>query len=200
MDEPLAALDAARKAEILPYLERLQAELALPIVYVTHAMDEVARLADHLVLLDAGRVLAAGPLAELLARPDLPLQRADDAGAVVDAEVAEHDAAYGLSRVVFDGGALWVGGTSSPVGRRVRARVLARDVSVALQPPEATSILNVLPAVLETLHADAQHGAAAPARGPARRCWRASRARAARRWRCSRACALYAQVKGVALM
>ena len=91
MDEPLAALDAARKAEILPYLEQLHRELAMPIVYVTHAMDEAARLADHLVLMQAGAVEAAGPLAELMARTDLSLSRQDEAGVVIDAEIAEHD-------------------------------------------------------------------------------------------------------------
>jgi molybdate transport system ATP-binding protein len=154
MDEPLAALDAQRKAEILPYLERLHHELALPIVYVTHAMDEVARLADHLVLLDAGRVLAAGPLAELLARPDLPLVRQDDAGVVIEATVAEHDRAYGLSRLVFGGGALWVGETAAAPGQTVRARVLARDVSVTRQPPLQTSVVNVLPVWLEAISTD----------------------------------------------
>ena len=154
MDEPLAALDAARKGEILPYLERLQRELALPIVYVTHAMDEVTRLADHLVLLDAGRVLAAGPLAELLSRTDLPLPHADDAGAVMTAEVAELDSAYGLTRIAFDGGSLWVGATQAALGQAVRARVLARDVSVSRQRPAETSILNVLPAVLTGLEPD----------------------------------------------
>ena len=154
MDEPLAALDSQRKAEILPYLERLHRELALPILYVTHAMDEVARLADHLVLLDAGRVLAAGPLAELLARPDLPLARQDDAGVVIEATVAEHDRAYGLSRVVFGGGALWVGETAAGPGQAVRARVLARDVSVTRQRPVETSVVNVLPVWLESLAAD----------------------------------------------
>ncbi|MDH4391658.1 MAG: molybdenum ABC transporter ATP-binding protein, partial [Aquabacterium sp.] len=154
MDEPLAALDAARKAEILPYLERLHRALALPIVYVTHAMDEVARLADHLVLLDAGQVRAAGPLAELLARPDLPLARQDEAGVVIAAQVDQHDTAYGLTRVAFDGGALWVGQTATAPGEAVRARVLARDVSVARQPPQESSVLNVLPVVLDSLQAD----------------------------------------------
>jgi ABC-type molybdate transport system ATPase subunit len=87
MDEPLAALDAARKAEVLPYLERLHRELQLPVVYVTHAMDEATRLADHLVMLDAGRVRAAGPVAEVMARPDLPLTRREDAGVVLNARV-----------------------------------------------------------------------------------------------------------------
>ena len=154
MDEPLAALDAPRKAEILPYLERLHRELALPIVYVTHAMDEVARLADHLVLLDAGQVRAAGPLAELLARPDLPLARQDDAGVVIDARLAEHDREYGLSRISFAGGALWVGESAAAAGDAVRARVLARDVSVTRALPTETSVLNLLPVRLDSLQTD----------------------------------------------
>ncbi|HSW08560.1 molybdenum ABC transporter ATP-binding protein [Aquabacterium sp.] len=164
MDEPLAALDAARKAEILPYLERLHSELAMPIVYVTHAMDEVARLADHLVLMDAGRVLAAGPLAELLARTDLPLARADDAGVVLHTRVLAHDAAYGLSRLGLSppgldaggdpAGALWVGAVPQPPGSAVRVRVLARDVSVVRRAAADTSILNVLPVTLLGLHTD----------------------------------------------
>ena len=114
MDEPLAALDASRKAEILPYLERLHGELAMPIVYVTHAMDEVARLADHLVLMRAGSVLAAGPLSELLARTDLPLAQADDAGVVIDAVVAAHDAPYHLTRLQLPAGGLWIGLVDKP--------------------------------------------------------------------------------------
>ncbi len=148
MDEPLAALDAARKVEILPYLERLHGELALPIVYVTHAMDEVARLADHLVLMHEGRVLAAGPLTELMARTDLPLARLDDAGVVITAEVAEHDTLHGMTRIAFNGSSLWVGLSAALQGQPVRARILARDVSVTRQQPVETSILNVLPVVL----------------------------------------------------
>ncbi len=152
MDEPLAALDAARKAEILPYLERLHRELALPIVYVTHALDEVARLADHLVLLQQGRVLAQGPAAELMARADLPLGQQDEAGVLIDAEVAEHDPAYGLTRIAFAGTGLWVGELAQPPGQRVRARVLARDVSVSRVPPQQSSVLNALPVTLQSLH------------------------------------------------
>ncbi len=151
MDEPLAALDAARKAEILPYLERLHRELALPVVYVTHAMDEVARLADHLMLMHEGRILAAGPLTELMARTDLPLARLDDAGVVITAEVAEHDTLHGMTRIAFNGSSLWVGQSTAPLGQPVRARILARDVSVARQRPVETSILNVLPVVLESV-------------------------------------------------
>ncbi|WP_157268623.1 molybdenum ABC transporter ATP-binding protein [Azohydromonas aeria] len=162
MDEPLAALDAPRKAEILPYLERLQRELALPILYVTHALDEVARLADHLVLLESGRVRAAGPLAELMARTDLPALSGragggapDEAGVVIDARVLERDEAYGLVRIGFTGGELWVGeGPNTALGARVRARVLARDVSLARVRPQESSIVNVLPAVVEQVQAD----------------------------------------------
>ena len=149
MDEPLAALDAERKAEILPYLERLHRELALPVVYVTHAMDEVARLADHLVLIRDGQVEAAGPLVELMARTDLRLSRQDDVGVVLEARVVEHDPAHGMTRIGFNGTTLWVGEAAAPPGARVRARVLARDVSVTRQRPGETSILNVLPVLLQ---------------------------------------------------
>lgn len=203
MDEPLAALDAPRKAEILPYLERLHRELALPIVYVTHALDEVARLADHLVLLDTGRVRAAGPLAELLARPDLPLARQDDAGVVITARVDHHDTAYGLTRVAFDGGALWVGQTDAAPGEPVRARVLARDVSVTRQPPQETSVLNVLPVVLESLQADRSTALLRLRLGTADApVWLLARItrRSAETLALQPGDALFAQVKGVALM
>lgn len=209
MDEPLAALDAARKAEILPYLEGLQAELQLPIVYVTHAIDEVARLADHLVLLQAGRVLADGPLAQLLARPDLPLAQADDAGVVLQARVLAHDSAYGLSQITVPGGHLWVGETRAAPGSPVRARVLARDVSVTRQPPLETSIVNVLPVQLQELRADRASVLLrlALTSGPGQPAPTGGTALLARITR--KSCealaltpgdALYAQVKGVALM
>ena len=166
LDEPLAALDAARKADILPTLEHLARQFALPIILVTHALDEVMRLADHLVLMDAGRVSAAGPVMALLSRPDLAISRQDDAGVVIEAELAEHDSAYGLSRIAFDGGALWLGAASATrgtgqtpaIGQRVRARVLARDVSVTRQPAADSSILNILPVTLESLHLDGHTG------------------------------------------
>ncbi|GCL61589.1 molybdenum ABC transporter ATP-binding protein [Pseudaquabacterium pictum] len=204
MDEPLAALDAPRKAEILPYLERLHRELALPIVYVTHAMDEVARLADHLVLLEAGRVRAAGPLAELLARPDLPLARQDEAGVVLSARVDQHDPAYGLTRVAFDGGTLWVGETAAAPGEAVRARVLARDVSVARQRPQDTSVLNVLPVVLDSVQADRSTALlrlrlGGPGGDPVWLLARITR-RSADALALQPGDALFAQIKGVALM
>ena len=147
MDEPLAALDLKRKREILPYLERMHDELSIPIIYVSHAPDEVARLADHLVLLDAGRVVASGPLTETLARADLPPVFADDTGVVLDTVLAGHEADE-LSRLAFAGGFLFVGRRSEPVGGRLRCRIHARDVSIALERPQRSSIVNLLPAVV----------------------------------------------------
>ncbi|BAL26755.1 molybdenum ABC transporter ATP-binding protein [Azoarcus sp. KH32C] len=155
MDEPLAALDLRRKAEILPYLERLHDTLDIPVVYVSHAPEEVARLADHVVLLDGGRVLAAGPIGEVMARLDLPLARDEDAFVVIDAMVAGHDEAYALSRLEFAGLPLWLAGLDTRLGAPVRARVLARDVSLALAERHDSSILNVLPARVVTLDDDA---------------------------------------------
>jgi molybdate transport system ATP-binding protein len=155
MDEPLAALDLARKQEILPYLEHLHEELKIPVLYVSHAPDEVARLADHLVALDAGRVVAAGPLAETLARADLPIRLGEDAGVVLDAIVAEIDNQWHLARVEFPGGSLWVRDEGHPVGKRLRVRVLARDVSLARAEPSGTSILNHFRVTVRELADDA---------------------------------------------
>lgn len=147
MDEPLAALDLKRKQEILPYLERMHDELSIPIIYVSHAPDEVARLADHLVLLDAGRVVASGALTETLARADLPPAFADDTGVVLETVLAGHEADE-LSRLAFDGGSLFVGRRGEPLGSRLRCRIHARDVSIALERPRRSSIVNLLPAVV----------------------------------------------------
>ncbi len=155
MDEPLAALDRARKQEILPYLERLKAELAIPVLYVSHVLDEVARLADHLVLMEAGKALAAGPLGELLARLDAPLHLGDDTGVVVEARVAEADSRWHLLRLDFAGGELWLRDQCAAVGDRVRVRILARDISLALVAHGDTSILNVLPGIVDELAPEA---------------------------------------------
>ena len=151
MDEPLSALDSTSKQEILPYLDRLHGELGIPVFYVSHAMDEVARLADHLVLLDHGKVIASGTLNETLARLDLPTAHLDDAGAVIEAVVAQHDEAYHLTRLDFSGGSLWVGKVDQPFGTRMRARVLARDVSIATQQPHGSSINNILAACISEI-------------------------------------------------
>lgn len=160
MDEPLAALDLARKQEILPYLERLHDELEIPILYVSHAPDEVARLADHIVALDGGRAVAEGPLTETLARLDLPIRLGDDVGVVLNACIGERDETWHLARADFAGGTLWVRDTGLPAGRRVRIRILARDVSVALERHDRTSIQNLLPGTVEAI-ADESHPALA---------------------------------------
>ncbi len=144
MDEPLSALDTASKQEILPYLERLHRELDIPVFYVSHALDEVARLADHVLLLQKGCVIASGALQEILARLDLPTAHFDDSGAVIEAFVAEQDETYRLTRVDYLGGSLWLGAVGQPHGSPVRALVLARDVSIATRAPQGSSITNIL--------------------------------------------------------
>ncbi len=144
MDEPLAALDLARKQEILPYLDRLQRELRMPVVYVTHSPDEVARLAHHLVVMQRGQVVASGGLADTLARVDLPIRLGEDAGVVIDATVGAVDAQWHLARLDFDGGALWTRDPGLPPGTPARVRVLARDVSIAREQPGKSSIQNIL--------------------------------------------------------
>ena len=155
MDEPLAALDAARKAEVLPYLERLQRSLDIPMLYVSHSPDEVARLASHLVLLQAGHVKVQGPTAELMTRLDLPLSHGDTAAALVQAQVLAHDAHDHLLSVAFSGGRLHLIATQQYVaGEAVRLRVLARDVSLARTRATDSSILNLLPARITQLAED----------------------------------------------
>jgi len=160
MDEPLAALDLKRKQEIMPYLERLHDELKIPVLYVSHAPDEVARLADHLVVLEQGRALASGPLGETLERLDLPIRLGEDAGVVLVGEIAELDAEWHLACVAFAGGSLWVRDSGVPLGQHVRVRILARDVSIALDNHTDSSILNILLATVEQL-ADDTHPALA---------------------------------------
>ena len=148
MDEPLAALDHKLKQEILPYLERLHDELDIPMLYVSHAPDEVARLADHIVVMEGGQAVAAGPLTDTLARLDLPIKLGEDVGVVLDAVVAARDETWHLAHMEFAGGRLWVRDHGLPVGHRARVRILARDISLARAPTTGTSILNTLPAVV----------------------------------------------------
>ncbi|PKO79813.1 MAG: molybdenum ABC transporter ATP-binding protein [Betaproteobacteria bacterium HGW-Betaproteobacteria-13] len=149
MDEPLAALDLKRKQEILPYLERLHDELDIPVLYVSHSPDEVARLADHVVLLDQGKVIAQGGLVETLARLDLPTAFTEDAGVVIESVIAEHDERYHLTRLDFAGGSVMVARRPEAVGHRLRFRVHARDVSLAETRNENSSITNLLQAIVQ---------------------------------------------------
>lgn len=154
MDEPLAALDHRRKQEILPFFERLHSELEIPIIYVSHAPDEVARLADYLVLLDNGRVQASGPIAEMLTRIDLPLAHDHDAGAIIDGAVTALDTDYHLATVTFPGGQLSIAEQNLRMGEKVRLRILARDVSLTLEHQTGTSILNIIPVTVTSLNED----------------------------------------------
>ncbi|WP_415921181.1 molybdenum ABC transporter ATP-binding protein [Tateyamaria sp. SN6-1] len=151
MDEPLAALDAPRKAEILPYLERLKAESRVPILYVSHALDEVARIADEIVVLDAGRVRAHGPVDTVLADPTLiPLFGVREAGAILPATVMAQEA-DGLTRLSTSAGDLHLMGVLARTGARIRLRVLAQDVMLSRTRPEGLSALNILPVTIDTI-------------------------------------------------
>lgn len=162
MDEPLAGLDAARKAEILPFIERLRDEFRLPIVYVSHALDEVVRLADTLVVLQDGAMLAAGPLIPVMSRPELrPIVGAFDFGAVLEAAVVVHEDRVGLTVLETPGGHLRVPRLDVPPGRRVRVRIRARDCALALDPPLRSSVLNVLRGTVAGVETDGGAGATA---------------------------------------
>jgi len=145
MDEPLASLDTARKQEILPYLERLRSTFDMPILYVSHSLDEVTRLADHVVVLEQGRVVAQGRVDEVFSRIDVPLPVGNEAGVVWQGEVRERNEQWRLARIACAGGDLWVRDMGDAIGQRIRVRILARDVSLTLTCHEDSSILNRLP-------------------------------------------------------
>jgi molybdate transport system ATP-binding protein len=139
MDEPLASLDEQRRAEILPYIERLRDGAGVPILYVSHSVAEVARLATTVVILTEGRVAAVGPVLDIL-----PLADAGDAGSVLDAVVAHHDETFQLTTLTSRAGELQVPRLAAAVGAPVRAYIRARDVMLSLKPPEEISALNIL--------------------------------------------------------
>ena len=155
LDEPLAALDQARRQEILPWLERLRDELHIPMLYVTHSADEMARLADHLVVLARGQVLASGPTAKVLSAIHGPGVVGEDAGALLQGRLVEHDERWQLARVAFDGGSLWLRDSGLTLGQPARLRVLARNVSITTAEPQHTSIQNLLPGVIDAIADDA---------------------------------------------
>ncbi len=148
LDEPLASLDAARRAEILPYLERLRDELDIPMLYVSHAVEEVARIADRVVLLDNGQVTENAETSEVLARFDAS---PGDPGAVIRARIYEHDAAYGLTHLAIETGSITVPRLDAEIGTEVRLRIRAQDVLLATKAPEGISANTVLPGVVETI-------------------------------------------------
>lgn len=160
MDEPLASLDAARKQEILPFLARLKSALRLPILYVTHAMEEVTRLADHLVLIESGQVVAAGPLEDVTSRADLALSQRDDAGAVLPAIVAGHEPSRQLTTLDAGGAHLLVPLVDAPIGQALRVRIPAREVILAREAPSAISVHNIIAGTVRSVGQDTARRAA----------------------------------------
>jgi len=144
MDEPMAALDQKRKREIMPYLERLHAEAKIPILYVTHDLEELVQIADHLLLIEQGKIIKSGPIEVLLADSSLPIAQDEDAGALIKTTLTAQDERYLLSELSFSGGTITVSQVNQPIGSEIRIRIHAKDVSLALQPPLESSVLNVV--------------------------------------------------------
>ncbi len=203
MDEPLAALDRESKNEILPFLERLHADLSLPVLYVSHDIAEVERLANHLVLMRAGRVVAAGPLATLQSDPALPLALAREAAVSLDAVAEGYDTGYGLATLALDGARIVAPAPAMTPGERCRLRVAASDVSLTREPPGASTIINVLPARILLASEGAHEVTAVLGLGP-EGCGARLLARVTRRsWDVlglAPGLAVHAQIKGVALV
>lgn len=152
MDEPLASLDFARKAEVLPFIARLGREFSVPILYVSHSLEEILNLADAIVVMEAGRTVAAGKIEELMSRPDLQsLTGYADCGAILSTVVQSHNGAGGVSCLHFEGGILKVPQLDVSIGSKVRVRIEARSVAIALSPPEQTSVQNIIPATIEEI-------------------------------------------------
>lgn len=199
MDEPLAALDYQRKAEIMPFLERLHHELSTPVIYVSHSLDEITRLADQLVLMERGRTLAQGPLSEVLTRLDLPLAESGNAGAILDGQVESLDREYHLAGVHTGAGKLLVEDLGYREGQPLRLRINARDVSLSRQRPEHSSILNILPVTIREIdHAQQGHVTVQLEAGGAILLSRLSR-KSCDQLGLSVGAGMYAQIKGVAI-
>ncbi len=151
LDEPLSALDFKRKNEILPYLDNLHSQLEIPILYVTHSQDETSRLADHLILIEDGKIIGNGPINEMLTRFDLPLSHSGDAISIFDARFISRDNDFNLMHLEFKGGQFIVPDNKLTIGSIVRIRVAARDVSITKKKQVDTSILNIFPAIVEEM-------------------------------------------------
>ena len=151
MDEPLAALDQNRKQEVLPYIESMHKELEIPVIYVSHSLEEVAQLADHLILMESGRVVDSADIHDMFTRLDLPLAHELDASAIINATVTGFDEKYHLMFLEFAGGSITVAGQALNKGDEVRLRLVARDVSLTLEHQSSTSILNIFAATVDEI-------------------------------------------------
>ncbi len=158
MDEPLASLDIKRIKEVLPYLKQLRKELDIPFLYVSHHPDEVAQLADNLIVMENGSVVANGSMEQVLTRVDMPLRIGEEVGVVLDACVAEIDNAWNLCRMDFAGGSVWARDAGIAVGEKVRIRILARDVSISKGPLDQISIQNSLQGIIDSIGTDEHPG------------------------------------------
>lgn len=154
MDEPLASLDGSRKQEILKYLEKLHQEFKLPILYVSHSVDEVARLADHVVVMDQGRVKHQGDVHDVFSRLEIPLENQQETSVILQGRIVEKDTQWQLANVQFNGGHLWTKDNGEKIDESIRIRVLAKDVSIALSEHQDSSILNKLPATITDILKD----------------------------------------------
>jgi molybdate transport system ATP-binding protein len=154
LDEPMASLDIARKKEIIPWLERLHHELKIPALYVTHSLDELARLADHVVILEQGRVKASGGVAQTLSDARIAQMVGDEAGIMTEGMVVDRQLTDHLARIRFDQGEVWVRDDGQPIGQQVRIRILARDVSLSLAEDEQSTIQNRIQGVIQTISDD----------------------------------------------
>lgn len=151
MDEPLASLDRQSKQEILPYLERLQKNVNIPIVYVSHALDEVLQLADTMLLIDQGRVQAQDNINTLLTRIDLPLAHYDEACSIITGTVSHHEHEYHLTHINTAVGLINTAAMPNAIGETIKLKILARDVSISLTQAQHTSISNCLPVTIESI-------------------------------------------------
>jgi molybdate transport system ATP-binding protein len=151
MDEPLASLDQARRDEILPFLDRLHVESQVPIIYVSHNIDEVCRLCDHLVVIDAGQVVAEGELQDVLVSTTVAGLGGDQAGSVIQGRADSYDSKDDLTLLTFSGGSFWVPGKAGASGAALRIRIRANDVSLCRVKPEQSTILNIVPAVIDRM-------------------------------------------------
>jgi len=204
LDEPLSALDRSSKEYIFPYLETLHDTLSIPSLYVSHEISELERLADTLVLLEKGRVIASGPLSDLQANPSLPLMRAPEAAVTLTGQVSQIDEDYGLLHLAVDGGALIIPARKAAIGEARRLRIKASDVSFARARPEQTSILNCLPAKIvsiDVLGDDPNHAniVAALGQNGARVIGRITR-KSQESLGLAEGAVVYAQIKSIALM
>ena len=199
MDEPLASLDRARKDEILPFLERLHSESSIPVIYVSHNIDEISRLCDHLLVIDDGRVVANGERQDVLMQTELPILAGEEAGSVIEGTVADYDAGDGLLRLKISGGELWVPGEPREAGAPLRLRIRANDVSLCRERPRQSTILNIVAATVDRIQATTGSSALVRLRVADDKLLARVTRRSVRELELSEGDAVFAQIKSVAV-